>query len=136
MMSLWCHSGRKKCAKLHHFLFVSFIYPNESHDFVIVLIDCDWSRRSHDLIQKPLQFSTGVSSSEICSGRNRYTCITSGIVYKSRKSLRGHKRKQHGDDVSHFTFLLCRKCHVSIPHIYSPGMDWNFSPFIFYGIVW
>ena len=63
MMSLLRHSGRKKCAKLHHFLLVSVIYPNKSHDFVIVLIDCDWSRRSHDRIQKPLQFSTKVSSS-------------------------------------------------------------------------
>ena len=63
MMSLWCHSGRKKYVKLHHFLLVSVIYPNESHDFVIVLIDCDWSKRSHDQIQKPLQFSTKVSSS-------------------------------------------------------------------------
>ena len=40
-----------------------FYFLNESHDFVVVLIDCDWSRKSHDLIQKPLQFSTGLSSS-------------------------------------------------------------------------
>ena len=29
---------------MHHFLLVSFIYPNVSYDFV-VLIDCDWSRK-------------------------------------------------------------------------------------------
>ena len=72
----------------------------------------------------------------MCSGRDRYTCITCGNVYKSRKVLQGHKRKQHGDDVSNFTFFLCRKCHIPIPHIYSPDMDWTSSPFIFYGIVW
>ena len=41
----------------------------------------------------------------ICSGVNMYRCQTCGNVYKSKKSLHGHKRKQHTYDVCHFTFF-------------------------------
>ena len=41
----------------------SVSFSQMSHMTIVVLIDCDWSRRSHDLIQKPLQFSTKLSSS-------------------------------------------------------------------------
>ena len=46
----------KKCAKLHHLPLVSLI------NLLFWLTVIGWER-SHDLIQKPLQFSTGLSSS-------------------------------------------------------------------------
>ena len=56
---VWCHymtSLREKCAKLHHLPLVSFI------NLLFWLTVIGWER-SHDPIQKPLQFSTGLSSS-------------------------------------------------------------------------
>ena len=43
-----------------------------------------------------------------------YICIsvTCGNVYKSKKSLRGHRRKHHIDDVCHFTFF-CGECELN-----------------------
>ena len=42
---------------------------------------------------------------QIFSGEHGFTCRTCGSIYKNKKGLRGHKSKQHGDDVCHFTFL-------------------------------
>ena len=70
---------------------------------------------------------------QICSGADGFTCTTCGSIYKNKKGLRWHKRKQHGDDVCHFTFFVCRKCSISIVHIYYEDVEWKF--FIIY-ILW
>ena len=44
-------------------------------------------------------------------GVNAYQCDTCGNVYKSKKSLCGHRRKHHTDDVHHFTFF-CGECEL------------------------
>ena len=56
-------TGRKYCAKLHSFLLVSCVYPVESHDQLLFRKTMIGQCRSYDLIQVPLQFSTGMSSS-------------------------------------------------------------------------
>ena len=43
---------------------------------------------------------------QICSGADGFTCTKCGGIYKNKKGLRGHKRKQHGHDVCHFTFFV------------------------------
>ena len=45
---------------------------------------------------------------KICCGVNMYRCETCGKMYKSKKSLYGHRRKHHTDDVCCFTFSLWR----------------------------
>ena len=115
MMSLWHHSGRKKCAKLHHFLLVSFIYPNESHDFVIVLIDCDWSRRSHDQIQKPLQFST------------RSKTALYAISWNWRVPVANHCLFGHHIDTRMWTLIGYPFCqfHVIQVHLYCDALTYQ-----------
>ena len=43
---------------------------------------------------------------KICCGMNAYWCDLCGNVYRSRKSLCGHKRKHHTDDVCYFVFFV------------------------------
>ena len=54
---------------------------------------------------------------KICSGVNMYRCETCGNVYKSKKSLCGHKRKQHTDDVCHFTFFVENVNYINFSHL-------------------
>ena len=63
---------------------------------------------------------------KICYGVNAYWCDTCGNVYRSKKSLHGHRRKHHTGDVYHFTFFLCRMWTISISHIYDADVDWEF----------
>ena len=56
-------TGRKCCAKLHCFLLVSCVYPVKSHEWLLFWETLIGQCRSYDLIQVPLQFSTGMSSS-------------------------------------------------------------------------
>ena len=72
---------------------------------------------------------------KICCGIDMYCCYTCGNVYKSKKSLWGHQRKHHIDDVCHFTFF-CGKCELNQLLAYMMQM-WieNFSWFTCYGIV-
>ena len=72
---------------------------------------------------------------KICYGIDMYQCDTCGNVYKSKKSLWGHRRKHHIDDVCHFTFF-CGECELNQFLTYMMQM-WieNFSWFTCYGIV-
>ena len=45
------------------FVLVSFIYPGESHDWLLFCLTLIGQSRSHHLIKLPLQFSTELSSS-------------------------------------------------------------------------
>ena len=49
---------------------------------------------------------------KICCGIHTYQCDTCGNVYKSKKSLQGHRRKHHIDDVCRFTFF-CGECELN-----------------------
>ena len=42
---------------------------------------------------------------KISCGVNMYRCETCGKMYQRKKSLCGHRRKHHTDDVCHFTFF-------------------------------
>ena len=55
---------------------------------------------------------------KICCGVNMYWCETCGNVYKSKKSLCGHRRKHHTDDVCHFTFFCVEDVnYINFSHI-------------------
>ena len=62
---------------------------------------------------------------KICCGVNIYQCDTCGNVYKSKKSLHGHRRNtiQMMYVISHF---LWRMWTISISHIYDADVDWEF----------
>ena len=68
-----------------------------------------------------------------CSGVNKYKCEKCGNEYNSKKRLCGHKRKQHADDVCHFTFLW-RICTIPISHIYYEDVQCKFFIIYNYGI--
>ena len=63
---VWCHCVRsfkeKELYRIAQLPIGQFFYPAESHDLLFWLTVIG-QERSHDLIQKPLQFSTGLSSS-------------------------------------------------------------------------
>ena len=71
----------------------------------------------------------------ICSGVDSYTCTKCGNIYKSKKGLIGHKRKQHGDDVCHFTFFCVESAVYQLLTYIRKMWSENFSSFTFYGIV-
>ena len=71
---------------------------------------------------------------QICNSADCFTCTKCDSIYKNKKGLRGHKRKQHGDDVCLFTFFLCRKCSISIAYIYYGDVEWKF--FIIYMLLY
>ena len=60
---------------------------------------------------------------QICCGLNMYRCETCGKMYQSKKSLCGHRRKHHTDDVCHFTFFVENVTYINFLHIlYTCGM--------------
>ena len=55
---------------------------------------------------------------KICCGVNAYLCDLCGNVYHSKKSLHGHKRKHHTDDVCHFIFFVESVNYMNFSHIW------------------
>ena len=53
---------------------------------------------------------------KICCGMN--WCDLCGNVYRSKKSLHGHKRKHHTDDVCHFIFFVENVNCMNFSHIW------------------
>ena len=52
-----------------------------------------------------------------CSGVNKYKCEKCGNEYNSKKSLCGHRRKQHGNDICCFTFFVENLHYINFSHI-------------------
>ena len=53
---VWPHTGRRCCAKLHSLLLVSFVYPVESYDQLLLCLSMIGLNRSYDLINMPCSF--------------------------------------------------------------------------------
>ena len=72
----WLHNRKKVLCKIDSFLLVSCVYSVESHDQLLFWKTMIGQCRSYDLIQVPLQFSTGMSSI-----RWYYLCIIKIILW-------------------------------------------------------